>query len=187
VGVRLRRLGCDARTLGDARLPPPGMDGAALPSRRRARRPARRLAHRGGVPALSSTRTRRTPAARAGPRPARPPLGRPHPRRAPRRRPRMRAGLGPARPLRAGVEEIAVVDDFYDLVRAGRIDARRGEIARCTGGTALELTDGTRLDADLVVFATGWRQDVSFLHQELPPPVGRDRRDHLYPLLLPPP
>jgi cation diffusion facilitator CzcD-associated flavoprotein CzcO len=99
---------------------------------------------------------------------------------------RMPAGLVPARPLPAGVEEIAVVDDFYDLVRAGRIDARRGEIARCTGGTSLELTDGTRLDADLVVFATGWRQDVSFLHEDIRHLVERDGRYHLYRFILPP-
>ena len=106
--------------------------------------------------------------------------------RALRRLLRMPAGLVPARPLPAGVEEIAVVDDFYDLVRAGRIDARRGEIARCTGGTTLELTDGTRLDADLVVFATGWRQDVSFLDKDLRHLVERDGRYHLYRFILPP-
>src|SRR5262249_60880427 len=108
-------------------------------------------------------------------------------RRALRRLLRMPASLVPARPLPAGMEEIAVVDDFYDLVRAGRIDARRGEITRCTGGPTLELTGGTRLDTHLVVFAPGWRHDVAVLNQELPPLVARGWPCHLYPLLLPPP
>src|SRR5262245_10363274 len=106
--------------------------------------------------------------------------------RALRRLLRMPATLVPARRLPDGVDEIAVVDDFYDLVRAGRIDARRGAIVRFGGGTTLELTDGARLDADVVVFATGWRQDISFLDEDLRRLVERDGRYHLYRFILPP-
>jgi cation diffusion facilitator CzcD-associated flavoprotein CzcO len=51
---------------------------------------------------------------------------------------------------------------FYDHVRDRRIQARRGQPARLHPG-ALELADGTRVDADVVIFGTGFRQETPFL------------------------
>jgi cation diffusion facilitator CzcD-associated flavoprotein CzcO len=75
---------------------------------------------------------------------------------------------------------------FYDHVRDGRIRARRGEPARFAEG-GIELGDGTRVDADVVVFGTGFRQGAAFL----PDWVERRVRDgdgnfRLYRSILPP-
>lgn len=51
---------------------------------------------------------------------------------------------------------------FYRLVSEGRIAAVQGTIARYEDGAAV-LTGGQRIDADLVVTATGWKQEVPFL------------------------
>ena len=53
-------------------------------------------------------------------------------------------------------------DGFFRLVRGGRLRAVRGEPARFTEG-GVELASGERLDADVVVFGTGFRQEVPFL------------------------
>lgn len=59
---------------------------------------------------------------------------------------------------------------FYEHVRAGRIRPVRGEPARLHPG-ALELADGTRLPADVVVFGTGFRQGAPFLAPEAARPI----------------
>ena len=58
---------------------------------------------------------------------------------------------------------------FYDHVQAGRLKVRRGEPVRLRDG-GLELADGGKVDADVVVFGTGFRQEVPFL-----PAWARDR------------
>ena len=62
-------------------------------------------------------------------------------------------------------------DGFYDLVADGLIVVRReSEVTRLLadeGGTRAELSDGSVVPADLVVAATGWRQGVPFLSDEL--------------------
>lgn len=46
--------------------------------------------------------------------------------------------------------------DFFKAVRSGKASVVRGEIAR-VDGTGIALKDGTRLDADVIVTATGLR------------------------------
>ena len=74
--------------------------------------------------------------------------------------------LIPEHRLPTGFESAGVIDDFFDLLNAGRITAKRTSIAKFTE-TGVELVSGERLDADLVVFATGWRRDLSFLEESL--------------------
>lgn len=57
-------------------------------------------------------------------------------------------------------------DGFYDAVRAGRIQAHRSGIRAMHAG-AVELENGTRVRADVVVFATGFRQQVPFLDESV--------------------
>ncbi|MFH6784411.1 MULTISPECIES: flavin-containing monooxygenase [Methylobacterium] len=51
---------------------------------------------------------------------------------------------------------------FYAMVGQGRIAAHRGTIASYDGNDVV-LTGGERVPADLVVMATGWRQDIPIL------------------------
>lgn len=53
-------------------------------------------------------------------------------------------------------------DGFFEAVRSGRLRTTRGEPARFVEG-GVELESGERVDADVVVFGTGFRQEVPFL------------------------
>jgi hypothetical protein len=53
-------------------------------------------------------------------------------------------------------------DGFFDHVRAGRIRPHRSTIRRAMPG-ALELETGETVDADVVIFGTGFRQQAPFL------------------------
>jgi dimethylaniline monooxygenase (N-oxide forming) len=103
-----------------------------------------------------------------------------------RRITRMPPALVPDRPLPTGVENLGVVHDAYELVRAGRIQPVRGSLRRVVGARTVELESGERLDADVIIFATGWRQDVSFLDEDIRGHVLRGGRFRLYRMILPP-
>jgi dimethylaniline monooxygenase (N-oxide forming) len=94
--------------------------------------------------------------------------------------------LVPDRPLPAGLEFLGVAHETYDLVREGRIEPKRGAIRRVTGPTIVELDTGETLEADLVIFATGWRQRIAFLDDDLRARVEHDGGFRLYRLILPP-
>ncbi|MGK7295447.1 MAG: flavin-containing monooxygenase [Candidatus Wenzhouxiangella sp. M2_3B_020] len=86
-----------------------------------------------------------------------------------------------------GFQDIGAGTEMYDQVRAGRIDARRGEIDCFEAGTAIRLDTGATIQADLVVCATGFTQPLDFLDDEL----RRDVQDEdgfftLYRHILPP-
>jgi cation diffusion facilitator CzcD-associated flavoprotein CzcO len=57
-------------------------------------------------------------------------------------------------------------DGFYEAVRAGRIDAHRSGVRALHAG-AVELENGRRVRADVVVFGTGFRQEVPFLDESV--------------------
>ncbi len=58
-----------------------------------------------------------------------------------------------------------VTDYFYKYVRTGKIDTRKAEISNFLSG-GLELNSGETLAADIVIFGTGFRQDISFLEKK---------------------
>ena len=103
-----------------------------------------------------------------------------------RRVARVPAVLTPDRPLPAGIENVAIVSDTFDRVRAGHIRPVRGAIRRFVGGTTIELESGERIEADLVIFATGWRQGAPFLDARVRAQIERDGMLRLYRLILPP-
>ena len=77
-------------------------------------------------------------------------------------------------------------DGFYDAVRAGRVATRRSGVRALHMGE-VELDSGERVRADVVVFATGFRQEVPFLDER----VRRTVQDeagvfHLYRKLMHP-
>ena len=93
--------------------------------------------------------------------------------------------LIPEHRLPIGFESAGVIDDYFDLLNAGRITAKRASIAKFTE-TGVELDSGERLDADLIVFATGWQRDLSFLEESLRNQIFRSDRFRLFRRILPP-
>jgi dimethylaniline monooxygenase (N-oxide forming) len=54
---------------------------------------------------------------------------------------------------------------FYRLVARGDITSQRTEIAECTA-TGIVLKNGASLEVDVVILATGWETDYSFLSEK---------------------
>ncbi|WP_433731755.1 flavin-containing monooxygenase [Nocardia sp. CA-129566] len=98
----------------------------------------------------------------------------------------MPAAMVPDKPLPGGIENIGVAPEFYRLARGGRVLMRRNNIAAFQESNALLLADGDRIHADVVIFATGWRQSLPFLAPELEGAVLRDGHFQLYRRILPP-
>jgi len=74
---------------------------------------------------------------------------------------------------------------FHDRVADGTLRVRRGEPARLSPG-GLELRDGSRVDADVVVFGTGFRQESPFLPEAVMQRVrGGDGSFRLHRNILP--
>ncbi len=79
--------------------------------------------------------------------------------------------LVPTRPVEIdcfGESTMVPRPKFIPLIREGRITAHRTEIERFTS-TGLKLADSDEVEADCVVFGTGWTSDYAFL-----PPAIRD-------------
>ncbi|TMA68519.1 MAG: NAD(P)/FAD-dependent oxidoreductase [Deltaproteobacteria bacterium] len=94
--------------------------------------------------------------------------------------------LVPDAPLPRHLESIGIGTEAYALVRSGRIRPRKSSIRRFRGGTAIELDDGEVLDADVVIFATGFTQAVPFLEESIRRQIEREDGFHLYRFVLPP-
>jgi hypothetical protein len=94
--------------------------------------------------------------------------------------------LTPDAPLPLGIEGVGIAHGVYELARAGLIRAVRGNLRRFAGGLAIELDTGETLAADLVVFATGWRQTLPFLDEGVRAHIWRDGALRLYRMILPP-
>jgi cation diffusion facilitator CzcD-associated flavoprotein CzcO len=90
------------------------------------------------------------------------------------------AAMLPAEPWPAGIEVIGVGEEFYAAAARGHVSYRRDRIRSFTGGDELLLASGERIMADVVIFATGWRQPLSFLEPGLQSTVLRDGYLRLY-------
>jgi hypothetical protein len=99
---------------------------------------------------------------------------------------RMPAVMVPDELLPAGLENLGIGQEAYDMARRGQLVARRDEISTFPGGTEVLLASGERIAADVVIFATGWRQSLPFLTPELRSAVLRDGHWQLYRHILPP-
>jgi dimethylaniline monooxygenase (N-oxide forming) len=94
--------------------------------------------------------------------------------------------LVPITPLPGGLERSGVGTEVYQAVSEGRLQVERSEVERFTGPRRLRLASGRELDADVVVFATGWGQSTPFLTGSLADEVVPNGRLHLYRFILPP-
>jgi hypothetical protein len=99
---------------------------------------------------------------------------------------RMPGAIVPDEPMPAGIENLGFGREFYDMARRGRLNLRRDSIASFLGGPEILLASGGQIAADIVIFATGWRQPLSFLTSELQAAVVADGRFQLYRHILPP-
>ena len=99
---------------------------------------------------------------------------------------RMPAAMLPDQPLPLGVENLGMAPEFFALVRRGRVNTRRAEIAALGAGDEVLLSTGDTVRADVIIFATGWRQTFPFLAPQLQSAVIRDGHFHLYRHILPP-
>jgi cation diffusion facilitator CzcD-associated flavoprotein CzcO len=93
--------------------------------------------------------------------------------------------LKPRERLPAGLEKAGAGDDFYTVLNDGSADAICGSIKRFTKD-GIELEQGEELSADIVIFATGWQQNLSFLSEELRKKISAAGYPRLYRHILPP-
>lgn len=56
-------------------------------------------------------------------------------------------------------------DNFYEYIKLGKIQTNKTGIARFTPN-GVELTNGKNLEADIVIFGTGFTQNISFLEKK---------------------
>jgi len=63
--------------------------------------------------------------------------------------------------------------EFRDMLRAGRVSKQKGAISSFTS-TELRLADGTDMEADIVVFATGFKKSYSYLDKISKEQLNRD-------------
>jgi len=64
-------------------------------------------------------------------------------------------------------------DDTYPLIRQGKIQLQAASIERYTSD-GIALTNGVELKTDVVIFATGWKPDCTFLPHEFSSSQGQD-------------
>ena len=53
-------------------------------------------------------------------------------------------------------------DTVYEMARRGQLLLRRDSIVSFLGDSEILLASGDRITADIVIFATGWRQSLPF-------------------------
>jgi cation diffusion facilitator CzcD-associated flavoprotein CzcO len=99
---------------------------------------------------------------------------------------KMPAVLAPDAPLPKGFEYVGVGDELYSALDLGKLVLKRASISRFTGAAAIELNTGEIVEADVVVFATGWRQGLPFLDPGLLSQVMKNGRLRLFRHILPP-
>jgi cation diffusion facilitator CzcD-associated flavoprotein CzcO len=92
----------------------------------------------------------------------------------------------PDHQLPLGIETVGVAPEFFELAHRGEVEMLRSSISSFSGGDELLLTNGDRIYADTVIFATGWRQTFDFLAPNLQAAVLRGDHLNLYRHVLPP-
>jgi dimethylaniline monooxygenase (N-oxide forming) len=86
----------------------------------------------------------------------------------------LRGDLRPKHDIVDGFYDVAAIlnSDLYEARKAGKVNVQMGEIDEYGSNGTLRLKDDSLLEADLVVFATGFNQDYSLFD-----PVTRENLD----------
>jgi cation diffusion facilitator CzcD-associated flavoprotein CzcO len=98
---------------------------------------------------------------------------------------KMPANMTPDDRLPAGIEKTGVGGEIYAAVNNGTADAICGSLKRFTPD-GVELEQGNKLSADIVIFATGWQQNLSFLSEQLRKQIAPAGYPRLFRHILPP-
>lgn len=91
----------------------------------------------------------------------------------------------PNKPVTTAAENLGIGTQFYQLFEEGLVQAICSEIQSFSSGNTLNLKTGDQIDADLVIFATGWKQDISILDQTLRKKICPNGTFNLYRHILP--
>ncbi|HEX9114387.1 MAG TPA: NAD(P)/FAD-dependent oxidoreductase [Nitrospirota bacterium] len=94
--------------------------------------------------------------------------------------------LTPELRLPLGFEYLGVGGEMYKVLDSGKLVLKRAGLSRFTDADEIELDTGEAVKADVVVFATGYRLDLSFLEPGLLSQVQRNSQLRLYRHILPP-
>ena len=78
---------------------------------------------------------------------------------------------------------LTISDRYVQLVRSGQLSIVRGEVAAFEP-ECLRLRDGETIDADVVIFCTGYRTDLSFLDAAVTQGLEFEPDDGFQPILL---
>ena len=103
----------------------------------------------------------------------------------------MRGGLKmpdamvPKHKLPVGLESLGMADEFFTQLNEGKVDIKQGDI-KSFNEKGLVLENGEELEADVVVFGTGWTQGFDFLSEEIRNLVLKNDEFRLYRHILPP-
>lgn len=78
---------------------------------------------------------------------------------------------------------VALTDEFLPAVRDDKVKVKAAGLVSVSGSEA-ELSDGSKLNADIIIFATGFKPKVSFFSEQVLEILEYDEEDWLQPLLL---
>lgn len=94
--------------------------------------------------------------------------------------------MRPEVPVISGLENNGIGTEFYEYIQNGQANTHRACINSFTGNNRVELNTGEQLEADLVIFATGWHQTIAFLEPDLQKEIRKNGFFQLYRHILPP-
>lgn len=94
--------------------------------------------------------------------------------------------LVPEESFPKGFQNIGTGGKVYERLRSSHLSIRRGEIEQFVDEATVLTTSGERIQADLLIFATGWTQQLDFLEPALRHLVRNEGRFCLYRHILPP-
>jgi len=93
----------------------------------------------------------------------------------------------PEVPVTSGIENNGIGAEFYQVLQKnGSLSTKRAKIVSFSDHNKLQFDSGEEIDTDVIIFATGWNQDVSFLDDELRRQIRWDGWFQLYRHILPP-
>ncbi len=78
---------------------------------------------------------------------------------------------------------VVISDAYTEQVEAGKIALKKGSIERMEQGKLI-FKDGSALDADAVIFCTGYQTEIPFFSKDILSSLDFDPADQLQPLLL---